>query len=257
MKRIRVGGKVIGRADQPLICSSLVGKSRAAILDEVDSIAPKRPDLIEWRVDFFEAVSDIAEVIDLASAIKSTAAKIPVIFAFRAMGEGGGVCALNETDILKLYVAACASRCVDFIDYEMSNSPASVNRLREISRNSGVAMIMSYHDHQGTPDDEVLAEKFAEAERLGADVAKIVVTPRHSEDVLSLLSATKKASQTCAIPLISVAVGGIGAVSRVFGWAYGSSVTFASGRNDPAPGQMRIEELRSVLSSVSHALQGG
>ncbi|GHU28850.1 3-dehydroquinate dehydratase [Betaproteobacteria bacterium] len=257
MKRIQVGGKMIGRADQPLICSSLVGKSRVAILDEVDSIVPKRPDLIEWRVDFFEALSDIAEVIDLVSAIKTAVAKIPVIFSFRTMSEGGGVCALNESDILKLYVAACASRCVDFIDYEMSNSLASVTLLREISRNSGVAMIMSYHDHQGTPDDEILEEKFAEAERLGADVAKVVVTPRHSNDVLSLLSATQKASKKRAIPLISVAVGGIGAVSRVFGWAYGSSVTFASGRSKPVPGQMRIEELRSVLTSVSHALRGG
>jgi 3-dehydroquinate dehydratase-1 len=257
MKRIRVGGKAIGRADQPLICSPLVGKSRVAILDELDNIVPKQPDLIEWRVDFFEEASDIAAVIDLASAIKAAAAKIPVVFAFRAMGEGGSASALNETDILKLYVAACASRCIDFIDYEMSNSPASLNMLRDISRSSGVMMIMSYHDHQGTPDEELLAEKFAEAESLGADVAKIVVTPMHSEDVLSLLSATQKASQTCSIPLISVAVGGIGAVSRVFGWAYGSSVTFASGRSDPVPGQMRIEELRTVLTTVSHALHGG
>jgi 3-dehydroquinate dehydratase-1 len=256
MKRIRVGGEMIGRADQPLICSPLIGRSRAAILDEVAAIVPKQPDLIEWRVDFFEEVSDIAAVIDLASEIKAAAAKIPVIFAFRAMSEGGGACALNESDILKLYVAACASRCVDLIDYEMSNPVTSVAMLREISRNHGVTMIMSYHNHQATPEDAVLSEKFAEAERLGADVAKVVVTPRHSEDVLSLLGATQKASRTCAIPLVSMAMGGIGAVSRVFGWAYGSSVTFAAGRS-PKPGQMRIEELRSVLASVSHALHGG
>ena len=135
-------------------------------------------------------------------------------------------------------------------------SVTSVAMLREISRNHGVTMIMSYHNHQATPEDAVLSEKFAEAERLGADVAKVVVTPRHSEDVLSLLGATQKASRTCAIPLVSMAMGGIGAVSRVFGWAYGSSVTFAAGRS-PKPGQMRIEELRSVLASVSHALHGG
>lgn len=256
MKQIRVGGKTIGRVDRPLICAPLVGRTRVAILEEVAVIVPQQPDLIEWRVDFFEGVGDIAAVIELASEIKA-ATDIPVIFAFRAMGEGGGPCVLNESDILKLYVAACASHCVDIIDYEMSNSAASVAMLREVSRDSGVTMIMSYHNHQSTPDDEVLSEKFAEAERLGADVAKVVVMPTHSEDVLSLLGATQKASRTCAIPLVSMAMGGCGSLSRVFGWVYGSAVTFAAGKNSPAPGQMPIGELRSVLASVRHAVQGG
>lgn len=256
MKRIRVGGETIGRADQPLICAPLVGRTQRAILEEVAAITSKQPDLIEWRVDFFEGVGDIAAVIDLASEIKRAAGDTPVIFAFRTMGEGGGTCPLNESDILKLYVAACASRCVDIIDYEMSNSASSLAMLRDASRNNGVTMIMSYHNHHSTPEEEVLSEKFAEAERLGADVAKVVVMPNRSEDVLALLGATQKASRRSRIPVVSMAMGGAGALSRVFGWVYGSSVTFASGKSGPAPGQMPIEELRLVLASVSHAVQG-
>jgi 3-dehydroquinate dehydratase-1 len=250
MKRIQVRGKMLGRADRPLICSPLVGRSRATILDEADVIVPQAPDLIEWRADFFESAGDVAAVIDLSREIKEAAAKIPVIFAFRAMREGGGACPLNDSDILKLYVAACASRCVDLIDYEMSNPAGNVARLRGISRESGVTMILSYHDPRTTPGGAVLSEKFAEAERLGADVAKVVVTPRRPEDVLSLLGATQRASRACAIPVVGVAMGGIGAVSRIFGWVCGSAVTFAAGRDGPAPGQMRIGELRSVLASV-------
>ncbi len=257
MKRIQVGGKTMGRADRPLICTPLVGRTRAAVLEEIAVVVPKQPDLIEWRVDFFESKGDIAAVIDLASEIKTAAGGIPIIFACRMLDEGGGSSPLNDSDILKLFVAACASRCIDAIDYEMSNPAFNLAMLREASRESGVTMIMSYHNHQFTPDGAELTEKFVDAERLGADVAKVIVMPNGSEDVLALMGATLKASKKCKIPLVSMSMGGMGSLSRVFGWVYGSAVTFAAGMNSSAPGQMSIEELRPVLATVRHAVQGG
>ncbi|WP_305073249.1 type I 3-dehydroquinate dehydratase [Propionivibrio sp.] len=257
MKRIQVGGKAIGRSGQPLICTPVIGRSRAAVLDELAALLPKAPDLIEWRVDFFEGFGDIAAVIDMAREIKAAAGTIPVVFACRAMGEGGGFSALNESDVVKLYVAACVSRCIDIIDYEMSNSPVNVAMLREVSRENGVAMIMSYHNHEFTPSDEELSGRFIEAEVLGADIAKVVVMPKGEEDVLALLSATLKASRVCGIPLVSMSMGGLGTVARVFGWVFGSSMTFGFGKHCSAPGQMSIEELRPVLASVQHAVYGG
>lgn len=257
MKRIQVGGKMIGRVDRPLICTPVIGRTREAILDELAVIIPKQPDLIEWRVDFFERAGDIASVIELASEIKAAAGSIPVIFACRTLDEGGKPSALNDSDILKLFVAACASRCVDLIDYEMSNSTVNVAMLREASRDNGVTMILSYHNHHSTPVAADLAEKFADAERLGADVAKVVVMPRGSDDVLALLGATHAASRKSRIPLISMSMGKAGVLSRVFGWVFGSAVTFAAGKNCSAPGQMSIDELRPVLASVRHAVQGG
>ncbi len=257
MKRIQVGGKTIGRSGQPLICTPVVGRSRAAVLDELAALLPKAPDLIEWRVDFFDGFGDIAAVIDMAREIKAAAGTIPVVFACRAMGEGGGFSALNESDVVKLYVAACVSRCIDIIDYEMSNSPVNVATLREVSRENGVAMIMSYHNHEFTPSDEELSGRFIEAEVLGADIAKVVVMPKGEEDVLALLSATLKASRVCGIPLVSMSMGGLGTVARVFGWVFGSSMTFGFGKHSSAPGQMSIEELRPVLASVQQAVYGG
>ncbi len=257
MKRIRVGRKIIGRGDRPLLCTPLVGRTRAAVLEEMAGVVPKQPDLIEWRVDFFESKADVAAVIDLASEIKAAAGGIPIIFACRMLDEGGGASPLNDSDILKLFVAACASRCVDAIDYEMSNPAFNVTMLRQASREAGVTMIMSYHNHQFTPDGAELAEKFVDAERLGADVAKVIVMPNGSEDVLALLDATLKASKKCRIPLVSMSMGGLGSLSRVFGWVYGSAVTFAAGMNSSAPGQMSIEELRPVLKTVHQAVQGG
>jgi len=257
MKQICVGGEAIGHPGRPLICTSVTGKTRSSILGEMAAIVPKAPDLIEWRVDLFEGVGDIATVIDLATEIKAAAHAIPIVFAFRTINEGGGANALNEADILKLYVAACASRCVDIIDYEMSNASTNVAMLRQVSASNGVTMIMSYHNHETTPDREELMGQFSHAERLGADVAKVVVMPRSAADVVSLLEVTQTADSLGGIPVVAVAMGGVGALSRVFGWMFGSTVTFAAGKSRPAPGQMSIKELRSVLNSVCNAVQGG
>lgn len=88
MKRTQIGGKIVGRTDDRWVCTPLVGRTRAAVLEEVAVVLPKQPDLLEWRVDFFEGKGDIAAVIDLASEIKAAAGGIPVIFACRMLDRG-------------------------------------------------------------------------------------------------------------------------------------------------------------------------
>ena len=255
MRQIRIGGKNIGRLGQPAVCVPLVGRTRGGVVNELAAILPQEPDLIEWRVDSFEGIGSIRSVIELAVDIKAAARDIPIIFTCRAVNEGGGLNALNDSDILKLYVAACASHCVDLIDYEISNPTAHLMQLRDVSRDNAMAMIMSYHDHHGTPAESVMLEKFLEAERLGADVAKVVVMPRQLEDVLTLLGATLKASRQCEIPLVGVAMGQLGFFSRILGWAYGSAMTFAINKAHSVPGLIPVAEMRSVLASVHRVAQ--
>jgi hypothetical protein len=38
-----------------------VGRTREALAAETAAVAAKRPDLLEWRVDFLEAIADTAE----------------------------------------------------------------------------------------------------------------------------------------------------------------------------------------------------
>lgn len=254
MKLISLHGRLIGDGTAPLYCISLAGRTRAALLEELSVVLPKKPDVIEWRVDFFEEIWSISAVIDVASCIKDVAGDVPIIFSCRSMKEGGECIALDDADILKLYVAACASRCVDVIDYELSNSSEGLARLRNASRDSNVVMIMSYNNYHFTPDAELLAEKFMEAQKLGADIAKVAVMPKEPEDVLTLLKANAKASKVCDIPLIGMSLGREGALSRMLSWNYGSALTFAMGKNSYAPGQVPIEELRLAVASIRSAV---
>ena len=256
-KPIQVQGKSLGSGTLPVIITPLVGKTLAAILDEVTAIVPKRPDLLEWRIDFFEAIGDVQTVVDAALAIRQASGGIPVLLTRRNVTEGGMPIPIDEAAVVAMYAAACQAHCVEMIDYELSNAPEDLKQLREVSAANGIALIMSYHNFQLTPDADTLDSKFAAAERLGADVAKVAVMPTNEQDVLALLAATDRARQTLKIPLISMSMGGIGSLSRIVGWVYGSAATFAVGKSSSAPGQIAIEDLRAVLATVRKAVTGG
>lgn len=255
-KLIEVHGKPVSGGTHPLICTPLVGRTRDAVLAELGTVQPKSPDLIEWRVDYFEGIGDRALVIETARAIKAGAGTTPIVFTRRSTNEGGEKIPLAEDAVVALYVEVCAARCVDIIDFEMSNAPADFARLRAASRENDIQLIASYHNFKSTPDRAALIDKFTEAQHLQGDIAKVAVMPSGPEDVLTLLGATYAASQSLDIPLISMSMGSYGSLSRMIGWVYGSTVTFAVGKSSSAPGQVPIDELRAVLAASRRAVTG-
>lgn len=255
-KPITVHGKPLGNGAMPAIITPLVGKTAAAILDEVAAIVPKRPDLLEWRIDFFEAIGDAKAVVDTAKAIRAKANGIPVLLTRRNATEGGQALAIDEAAVVAMYVAACEAKCVELIDYELSNPAENQTRLRDVAKANGIGLIASYHNFQMTPDAATLDAKFIAAEKLGADVAKVAVMPQSEQDVLALLAATDRAKKAIKLPLISMSMGGVGSLSRIMGFVYGSAATFAVGKSSSAPGQVAIEDLRTALAIVRKAVTG-
>ena len=246
-KPITIKGQPIAGGKFPLICTPLVGRTLDKILAELDVVLPKKPDVLEWRVDFFEQIDDTAAVIAAAVAIKSKAQEIPLLFTRRSIIEGGEIITLNEGQVIALYTAVCQSKCIDMIDYEMANDSANIARVRDAAKTNNIELVLSFHNFSFTPGPETLSAKFLTAEQLGANVAKVAVMPRDLDDVLTLLTATREASKKLRIPLISMSMGPLGAVTRMIGGAFGSSLSFAVGAAASAPGQVPIEDLNTVL----------
>ncbi|NPC56804.1 type I 3-dehydroquinate dehydratase [Caenimonas soli] len=252
-KAIEVNGRPAGSGRFPAVCAPLIGRTSEKLLAEVAIVAAKKPDILEWRVDFFEGIGDTAQVIGLAARIKQAAPGIPLLFTRRSSREGGESIALSEPQVIALYRAVCASGQVELVDYEMGNEPAQVREVRELARDNGVKLILSFHDFQGTPSLQVLGQRFDQAQALGADVAKVAVMPHNMQDVLTLLSATLQASEKLEIPVVSMSMGGFGSVTRLCGWTFGSAMTFAVGESSSAPGQMPIEDINAGLSVLRKA----
>ncbi|MEQ1516309.1 MAG: type I 3-dehydroquinate dehydratase [Usitatibacteraceae bacterium] len=253
MKSLTVRGRRLNPDGHVLICTALAGRTASALQAELRAILPKRPDFIEWRVDFFDGIADLSEVLTVAKSIRAGAGDIPIIFTRRAQHEGGEAIGISEESVVAMYEAVCASGAVDFIDYELSQPKESRARLRSISRAHDVQMIMSYHNFGTTPSLTEIVAKLTAAETEGADVGKVAVMPNTPHDVLLLLEATLAADESLRIPLITMSMGERGAVTRVCGWQYGSVLTFAAGERSSAPGQLPIEELRQAMKTLKPA----
>ena len=251
-KIIDARGRKLG-GETPLICTPLVGRSRERILAEAASVLPKKPDIIEWRVDFFEEIGDTAAVLAVARALRGAAGELPIIFTRRSVKEGGEPIEIGDEEVVRLYDAVAASRLVDFIDFEMGNDSDHLRRVRDSTRAHETRLILSYHNFGYTPGVEFLVQRFLEAERLGADVAKVAVMPRDRMDVLTLLAATAQADAKGGIPLISMAMGPLGSVTRMVGGVFGSSLSFAVGDTASAPGQIPIADLSAVYDIIRRA----
>jgi 3-dehydroquinate dehydratase-1 len=253
-KPILVHGQPVAAGKFPLICTPLVGRTQQALLDELDVVLPKAPDVLEWRIDFFEQIGDVAQVLQTLAAIKLKASGLPLLFTRRSALEGGEKIVIHERQVIALYDAVCQSGQIELIDYELANDPENIAQVRATAKKHGVTLVLSFHNFSYTPGIETLGHKFLLADQMGADVAKVAVMPRNLDDVLTLLSATHEASKRLRIPLIAMSMGPMGALTRMMGWSFGSALTFAVGASSSAPGQVPIEDLHTVLAILRQAM---
>ena len=252
-RSIVVRGRPLADGRLPAVCAPLVARSSGELLAETAAVAALQPDLLEWRLDFFGALADTAQVLAAARGLREAARGIPILLTRRSQREGGQAITLDEAQVLALYEAVARSGCVDLLDYEMDNAPGDVARARALASSHGLALVLSFHDFARTPPDAELRARFAQAQALGADVGKVAVMPQDVQDVHRLLGATLEASRTLAIPVVSMAMGGLGAASRICGGVFGSALTFAVGAAPSAPGQMPIADVRAALAVLQRA----
>ncbi|WP_407280472.1 type I 3-dehydroquinate dehydratase [Aromatoleum evansii] len=255
-RALEVKGKPVGEGKEPLVCAPLVGRDEAGVLGELDAIVAKQPDLLEWRVDFFSGIAETDRVVELAREVRKSSAGIPIIFTRRSIREGGETIGISEEQVLEMYQAVARSGAVDFLDYELSCEPKHFAAAVELARETGTKLIASFHNFQKTPSAEEIVAKFVSMEKAGADVAKVAVMPQGLEDVLTVLQATLDGQKKISLPIISMSMGAYGSLSRLFGWVFGSSVSFAVGQKASAPGQVPIEDLRRVLDVLQRSLAG-
>jgi len=233
------------------VCVPLVATGHAGLRAELEFVCGLRPDLIEWRADFFDGIAYVDAVLAALTMIRQAAGAVPLLFTIRSAREGGQPSALSAQAVAMLQARACASGNIDLIDVEMAVDAVLFAAVRAASRRNGVGLVGSFHDFQATPDAPTLQAHFARAHALDADLAKVAVMPQRPDDVLTLLAATLQASRELPLPLISMAMGPLGAMTRVVGWRFGSTVTFAAGQGRSAPGQLPVQELRAAMAVLA------
>lgn len=231
----------------PKICIPITGVTREEIRKQLIQIQDQPFDLLEWRGDFFSEIFDPNAVRQMLHEIRTDLANKPLLFTFRTKWEGGEREISEETyEELNSFIAK--TKETDLIDVELFRTPQRGKRIKKILEAHGIKMVGSNHDFEKTPPEQELIERLETMKRDGADIPKIAVMPKRAEDVAALLNATLKFHiRYPDIPVITMAMGNIGIISRMAGEVFGSSVTFASGAAASAPGQIPAKNLQDIL----------
>ncbi|WP_079525790.1 type I 3-dehydroquinate dehydratase [Halobacillus hunanensis] len=252
-KELRVKGKAMD-GQSPVICLPLIGTNTEELIKELKTIKAQEPDMIEWRADFFEKLDDEGEVMEALLKIEDLAGEIPLLFTIRSVEEGGQPTPLDEEAKVHLLTSLIKTNKIELVDYELHNDDRYIKHLREVTKSHGVKLMVSYHNFKQTPSLEALLEKGKKAEQYQADLIKIAVMPADMKDVLVLLEATHNLDLHLTIPVVAISMGEYGSISRMFGWRFGSLITFAVGHQGSAPGQIPLEDLRTVVDIIKKSL---
>lgn len=254
LQMVKVGKVEIG-SGIPKICVSLMGSTKDEIIENAKVCAEKQPDLIEWRADFFQLVNDFDAVKDVLEAISPIIGDIPLIFTLRTTSEGGNQ-SISLKDYISLHLFVSEMPYVHMVDIEYYMQPARMKELMtQIKRNRKI-VIASHHCITLTPPYSKMIKILEEMELAGADITKLAVMPQRESDVNNLMLTVNEG--TCgrlSQPIIAMAMGPRGVVSRISGEVYGSSVTFGCIGEPSAPGQLSIDILREELNRIHEMVE--
>lgn len=235
------------RRGLPKICVPLTESRLPALLEEAAQASVLPADLYEWRMDGF--LEDLGQA--LAGLPPRLAGK-PLLCTLRTQREGGA-CKLNPQGYEEALSALLDKDGFQLIDIELACGEGRAKRLIEKAKSRGVATVVSKHDFQKTPPVEEIAGTLLHMAELGADLPKYAVMPHTPQDVLDLLQATLLASQEAG-PVVTMAMGPLGKLSRVAGGVFGSCITFGAGPHASAPGQLDVEDLQAILQDLDPLL---
>ncbi len=179
--------------------------------------------ILEMRVDCFDA--QLEDVVGYIKKVKDSTS-LPAIGTVRETDKNRSIRTEYFREILPY---------VDCVDIELG-TPISDTI---ISYCKNQVIMVSEHDFTRTPQEDELQLMVEKAIDQGAQIVKIATMANSVADVRRLLNFTEK----CETPIVTIAMGPIGKISRVIAPLYGSLFSYGFIKGEVAPGQLPVTRL--------------
>ncbi|SFJ60021.1 type I 3-dehydroquinate dehydratase [Cellulomonas sp. KH9] len=251
---LRLRGTTLG-AGTPSVCVPLVAATPDDAVDAARALPAGVADAVELRLDHLTGAA--AEPARAGAAVAAVRAalptEVPLLATFRSAREGGAQPADDAAyaAVVGAVVAGAGPDGADAVDVELATP--GVARLVARAQAAGLAVVVSHHDFVRTPPAADLVALLRRQRDVGADVCKVAVLPHDPDDVLALLTATREFARDADRPVVTVAMGALGLVTRLAGGVFGSAMTFGAVGTASAPGQVDAGRLRAVLDLLHDA----
>ncbi|MDR2976181.1 MAG: type I 3-dehydroquinate dehydratase [Streptococcaceae bacterium] len=191
-------------------------------------------DMIEWRADAMPA----DEILRAASLFFEKFKNFPVLFTLRTVTEGGN---FDQPDLVYHYILQriLTEYTPTFVDVEALSKPEVLDKLQAFMPK----LWLSYHNFHQMPDD--LVSMMADLAEKKPAAVKIAVEAQHHPEVWQLLLTAEIFRESYTTPLIAIALGPLGRISRLI---ERSPWTFVSLDGEaPRYGQFTLSETKQML----------
>ena len=152
-----------------------------------------------------------------------------------------------DADQQTAYLQAAIEVGAAWVDVEIEATDDYRENIIKTARKHGCKVIVSYHNYDETPSFPELQQIADFAHSAGADLVKIACMCNRSEDVLNLLNLYKS-----SYPVLSIGMGGLGAVTRIAAITFDAPFTFVSIPGEPktALGQLDEQEMANIRAQI-------
>jgi 3-dehydroquinate dehydratase-1 len=220
--------RIVKKTRHPLRSPVLVGTVHdARSLRRARRLArpPTPPNWLEIRLDAI--VPPVETWVELSDR--------PLLLTVRDAEEGGRRC-MHLAERRELFLEHL--RHAAFVDIEIASLDKLAGVVRK-ARRSGVGLVASFHDFEGTPDLRKLAALADRALAARASVLKIATTTHTPDQLARLLDFLAREKR---IPVSVMGMGQLGRVSRLALAAAGSVLNYVSVGSSAAPGQWPAQQ---------------
>lgn len=219
-----------------MICATLVEPTVEGVVAAANTTDA---DLVEVRLDYLKDHSRLSELTEVEK---------PIIISCPPKTEGGVFAGLEEERIAVLLNALPPA---EYVTVEMRMQETERKKLIEEAGNHGTKVIVSFHDFDKPLPLEELSAIVDEQRALGADIAKVACTAKTADDAVTMLRLLRvKRGEG---PIIAIAMGDQGALTRSLGPALGAYLTYAAvdDAHVAAPGQLTVTSMKTMLEVLA------
>ena len=231
------------KTKRPAICLSLSCKDLLEVKHEIAEFG-QYAQIIEWCADRMEGAAEYTKESFLADAkeVKKLCGHKTLSIDYKAADDEEGEEALAKTNSVMKWALEAA----DMIDLDADNP--ELESLIKAAKRKRVKTEISHHEFERMPDRNEIAEMFLRLEKTGADILKVACYASEEVDTYSLLEGASAYSQLSgAKPIVAIAMGDEGQVSRICAGDFGSAISYACASIPTAPGQFNARQLSKYM----------
>ncbi len=216
------------------VCVAIIGSTPAEMLEKATTVVKENP-FLEFRLDYLD--KPILAMPKLKQFLADNTAVTAIATCRRAANNGkfaGNIHA--EVEVL----TKAAEAGFQIADLELESAEHLKKAELQALRDTGIALIVSYHDFHATKDLESIYDRI---QPFKPDFIKIVSTAKSLSDNVTMMRFLEKMEDHSNI--IAICMGDAGIISRVLGVRAGSAFTFAAATagEETGPGQIAARTL--------------